>query len=135
MRNFFLYAVTILLMSSCALDDDSSSFELQTLPIKSAEVPASFTLNELYNITVTYDLPNGCHNFHSLFFQQEGNERIVAINTLVSLGVVCTEALIEESFTFDIIASQRDDYVFKFWKGVDTNGENIFDEVIVPVNE
>jgi hypothetical protein len=31
-------------------------------------------------------------------------------------------------------ASQEEDYIFKFWKGKDTNGENIFEEVIVPVN-
>lgn len=135
MRKLFLCAITVLLLISCSLDDDSNNFELKTLPIKEAEVPAEFLFGDTYDITVTYDLPNSCYTFHSLFFQQEQDERIVAINALVDLESACTEALTEESFTFELIALQRADYVFKFWKGVDNDGENIFEEVIVPVKE
>lgn len=135
MKRFFLFAVVALLCISCSLDDDTPNFELKTLPIKEAEVPAEFIFGETYDITVTYDLPNGCHIFQSLFFQQEANERIVAINALVDLQSACTEAIIEESYTFELTALQQTDYVFKFWKGVDANGEGIFEEVIVPVRE
>ena len=135
MRRFFMFAALLVFVVSCGLDDDGANFTLQTLPVKSAEVPDEFTYNKEYNITVTYDLPDGCHSFHSLFFQQENDERTVAINAIVDLRTNCTQAVVEESFTFEILALQREDYVFKFWKGVNGDGENIFEEVVVPVNE
>ncbi|NNC70911.1 MAG: hypothetical protein HKN90_08835 [Flavobacteriaceae bacterium] len=135
MKRFFLITAIALILTSCSLDDDSNNFELKTLPIKEAEVPVEFIFEQTYDITVTYDLPDGCHSFHSLFFQQDANERIVAINALQDLQSACTEAIIEESHTFELTALQQADYVFKFWKGVDANGENIFEEVTVPVKE
>ena len=78
------------------------------------------------------------HNFfvHTLlFFQQNGNERIVAINALIDLQAACTEAIIEKSYTFNLTALQQNNYVFKFWKGLNNDGENIFEEVTVPVRE
>ena len=134
MKRFFLIIAITMMLASCSLDDDSNNFELRTLPIKEAEVPAEFIFGQTYDIMVTYDLPDGCHGFHSLFFQQNANERIVAINALQDLQSACTEAIIEENHTFMLTALQEADYVFKFWKGVDENGENIYEEVTVPVN-
>jgi PBP1b-binding outer membrane lipoprotein LpoB len=135
MKRFFLITVIALILTSCSLDDDSNNFELKTLPIKEAEVPVEFIYGRTYDIMVTYDLPDGCHSFQSLFFQQNANERIVAINALQDLVSACTEAIIEENHTFELTALQEADYVFKFWKGVDENGDNIFEEVTVPVKE
>ena len=76
MKNVFLICLFALIFTSCSLDDDSNNFELKTLPIKEAELPAEFVFGQTYDITVTYDLPDGCHSFHSLFFQQDANERM-----------------------------------------------------------
>ncbi len=131
--------ILILMMAfvgvSCSLDDDGANFDLATLPIKTAEVPEEFVFGGTYEITVTFDLPDGCHSFQSLFFQQNGNERVVAINALIDLQAACTEAITEKSYTFNLTALQQNNYVFKFWKGLDNDGENIFEEVIVPVRE
>ncbi len=134
MKNSFLSFIAIVLLAGCSLSEDDDNFDFKTLPVKEATVPSEFNFGETYQITITYDLPNGCHTFDSLFFRQDADERIVAVNAIVALQIACTEAIIEESFTFDITALQETDYVFKFWKGVDVNGENIFEEIVVPVN-
>ncbi len=123
------------LVVSCSIDDDSNNFKLETLPIKEAIVPAEFTFRSMHDITVTYELPSGCHSFYDLFYQYEGTSRRVAINSLVNEGVACTDDIREIEYTFKVNVVQREDYTFKFWKGVDSEGENIFEEVIVPVNQ
>lgn len=133
MKRVILILTVAFLALSCSLDDDGANFDLITLPVKTAEVPEEFVFGDTYAITVTFDLPDGCHSFQSLFFQQNNNERIVAINALIDLQSACTEAIIEKSYTFNLTALQQSNYVFKFWKGVTNDGENIFEEVIVPV--
>ena len=133
MKKIVLSFLMVFVLVSCSISDDADSFDLTTLPVKEAVVPSEFVFGETYQITITFDLPDGCHSFHSLFFQHDANERIVAANAIVTLEAACTLAIIEESHTFDLVALQEADYVFRFWKGVDTNGENIFEEIVVPV--
>ena len=46
----------------------------------------------------------------------------------------CTEAIIQEETKFIVKASQQEDYVFQFFKGIDSIGTALYEEVIVPVN-
>jgi len=135
-KNFLVTILIISTLFSCSLDDDgnNSNFSIKTLPIKEAVVPASFDFGQSHEITVFYDLPDGCHTFRNLFYQQEGTSRIVAVNSLVDDTANCTLAIIEKEFTFTVNVTQSQDYTFKFWKGTDSNGDDIFDDVIVPVN-
>jgi len=135
MKRFFVSLVLIFLVVSCSTDDDANNFKLETLPIKEATVPAEFIFGSMHDITVKYDLPSGCHSFYDLFYQHEGTSRTVAINSLVNEGVACTDDIREIEYTFKVNVVQREDYTFKFWKGVDSDGENIFEEIIVPVNQ
>jgi len=126
-----LVAVTLI---SCKLgDNDDANFELKSLPIEEAVVPAEFEFGMSYTIKVEYDLPNGCHSFYDLYYQQEGTSRIIAISSLVDTKAACTEALIRKEHEFVVNVAQREDYTFKFWKGEDNNGNNIYEDVIVPV--
>jgi len=133
MKRFILYFLLLVTIVSCNVDDDASNFELETLPVKEADVPSSFEFGNLEYVTIKYDLPNGCHSFYNLFYQYEGTSRIVAVNSLVNDREACTEALIEQEYTFQVNVSQREDYTFRFWKGQDENGENIFEDIVVPV--
>lgn len=129
--------VTFLIIAtfnSCSLDDNNPNFSIATLAIKEAIVPEAFEFGQVYNITVFYDLPDDCHSFYDLFYQYDGSSRIVAINSIVRNDISCAEVITEKEFTFAVEASQQEDYTFKFWKGTDSNGNDIFDEVIVPVN-
>jgi len=138
MKRVVLNLVLVFLFVSCSLGDDdnnANNLKLETLTIKEAIVPAEFTFGATHDIKVIYDLPSGCHSFYDLFYRYEGTSRTVAINALVNENLPCTEALVEAEYTFEVNVVQREDYVFKFWKGTDEGGENIFEEIIVPVNE
>ena len=123
------------MLVSCSLDDDSNNFAIETLPVKEAIVPAAFDFGSKHEITIIYDLPSGCHFFYSLFYQYEGTSRIVAVNSWVNESAACTDDVREAEYTFEVTVVQQEDYTFKFWKGIDNEGENIFEEIIVPVNE
>jgi len=136
MKKLGLSLILVLLFVSCDLDDDDSgNFSVVTLPIKSSIVPEEFNFGMQHTITVTYELPNGCHSFYNLFYQYEDTSRIVAINALLNEELACTEAIIEMEYTFLVNVVQKEDYIFKFWKGLDEGGENIFEEIRVRVNE
>ncbi len=135
MKRVFVSIVLMFLVVSCSVDDDANNFKLETLPIKEAIVPDAFDFGSRHDITVIYDLPSGCHSFYDLFYQYEGTARTVAINSLVNEDDVCTDDLREIEYTFKVNVVQRQDYTFRFWKGTDSNGENVFEEVVVPVNQ
>ena len=136
MKRVLLNLVLVFLFVSCSLDDDNANnFKLETLPVKEVIVPDEFIFGSMHNITITYDLPSGCHSFYDLFYQYEGTSRTVAVNSLVNENTACTDDLREREHTFEVNIVQREDYIFRFWKGVDAAGENVFEEIIVPVNE
>jgi len=135
-RKFFIITLVVFSSISCNLnDDDDTNFSIETLPIKEAIVPESFDLGSSYTLKVMYDLPSGCHSFYDLYYQYDGDARIVAVNSIVNTNSACTLALIEAEHTFVVKATQVEDYVFKFWNGEDDNGQDIFLEIVVPVNK
>ena len=134
LKNLLLSIVLALTFTSCSLEDDgNTNLSLDTLPIKSQTVPESFVFGTIDTIKVVYELPDKCHSFYNLFYEYEGVSRKIAINTLVDNKVECTQVITEKELSFPIQIRQHEDYVLKFWKGKDTNGNNIFKEIIVPV--
>ncbi len=134
LHKIFIQIVVLFTLVSCSINDDENiNFTVVTLPIKSYEVPEFFVFGETDTITVAYDLPDGCHSFYELFYQYEGTSRKVAVNAFVNSDSTCTQVIEEKEISFPVQARQREDYIFKFWIGEDSSGENIFEEVIVPV--
>ena len=123
----------IAFLASCSVKDENNSV-LKLLPIDEAITPQKFTLGTTDTITIKYSLPSGCHYFHSLYYQYQDTTRIVAIRALENLDLNCTQALFQKELKFPVKVLQREDYVFKFWKGKDANGKDLFEEKIVPVN-
>jgi len=132
-KNILTLALVLLIVSSCSLEDESSNLSIETLPIKEATVPQEFEYGAIYTLKVVYDLPSGCHSFYDLYYQYESTARIIAINSVVNTNLACTEALIEREYEFEVSVTQQEDYIFKFWKGTDSTGNDIFEEIIVPV--
>lgn len=132
-KNILMLALVLLTVSSCSLEEDNSYLSIETLPIKEAMVPQEFEYGAIYTLKVVYDLPSGCHSFYDLYYQYESTARIIAINSVVNTNLACTEALIEREYEFEVSVTQEEDYIFKFWKGTDSTGKDIFEEIIVPV--
>lgn len=135
MKKFTLLLIGLLVFSACLNNDnDKLNYSFEYLPIDEAITPASFTFGQIDTITVKYSLPNGCYHFNQIYYETKDTTRIVAISAFVELDAPCTLAIIQEEKKIPVKASQKEDYVFKFYKGKDANGENIFEEVVVPVN-
>lgn len=131
MKKLALIILT-LIITSCSVDTPDYQYKL--LEIKDFTVPQSFNYGEVATIKVTYELPSSCYEFHSLYYQYKETTRIVAIRSLEILGENCPQVVIEKELEIPITVSQKEDYLFKFWKGKDNNGEDIFEEKVVPVN-
>ncbi|KAB1160398.1 hypothetical protein F7018_00550 [Tenacibaculum aiptasiae] len=131
MKKLTLIIFTIIL-ASCSVDEPNYQFKLLT--IKEATVPQFFKFGEIDTIKVTYELPNSCHSFHSLYYQYQGTTRVVAIRSVETFLEDCSQTAIERELKFPVQITQKEDYLFKFWKGKDNKGEDIFEEKLVPVN-
>jgi len=123
------------ILFSCNNDDKGTNFHFTALRILQAELPASFELNERYQIKVTYERPNNCTFF-------EGFDVTSADTTIRDVTVIgsvfddedCAEVIEEVEATFDFIVLHNQPYTFRFWQGKNESGEHQFLEVMVPVN-
>lgn len=117
---------------SCSLE--GNRLAVKTLPIDASETPQSFTFNTIDTIKVKYSLPNTCHSYYGLYYQSEDATRIVAVRALEDLNANCTQQVIQRELKVPIQVRQREDYVFKFWKGKDATGKDEYEIKVVPVN-
>ncbi|WP_117880122.1 hypothetical protein [Aureibaculum luteum] len=127
----FLVAVTLV---SCSLNDDNdTNLVLKTLPIKSYVVPDEFELGMSYTIKVEYDLPDACHSFYDLYYKQVDTTREIAIVSIVDENDQCTDVPVTMEYEFVVNVEQSEDYTFRFWKGEDSDGNDTFEDVVVPL--
>lgn len=132
-KKIIVLCLLTVFVSSC-LNDNEPDFAYELLPVDEAIVPASFTFGEKDTIAITYTLKNSCYYFDNLYYEYQDTARVVAVRAFVSLEDACTEIASQREYKFAVNVTQQEDYVFKFWKGKDSIGENIFEEIIVPVN-
>ncbi|ANW97323.1 hypothetical protein AXE80_13920 [Wenyingzhuangia fucanilytica] len=135
MKRLLFISIFALFLTSCIKDDDDCNlnYRFDTLPVESITLPSSFELNEKYDITINYNLPNSSHNFYQLYFEHNNKERIVAVISYVNEDVSATGPVINKDYTFKLTAAQEDEYIFKIWKGKDENDDDIYETFTVPV--
>lgn len=134
MKRLVVFCLTLMLFASCSVDDDSTSFSFEVLPVESVDIPDEFELGETYPITVSYLRPSTCHGFKEFYYLKENNERTVAPITYVFDNDDCEtleDNLVEATFNF--IVTSNGSYIFKFWQGEDTDGETQYLIIEVPV--
>jgi len=134
MKRLVVFCLTLMLFASCSVDDDSTGFSFEVLPVESVDIPDEFELGETYPITVSYLRPSTCHGFKEFYYLKENNERTVAPITYVFDNNDCEtleDNLVEATFNF--IVTSNGSYIFKFWQGEDTDGETQYLIIEVPV--
>jgi len=134
------YAVLLVLVglssNSCDLKDDGPNFNFVPIQITEVEIPESFELNKVYNIDVTYVLPDGCTNFEGFDFTKPE----LTTRTIVVIGAkrtdldACTEIATEGVATINFEVLYEQPYLFKFWQNENADGEQQYIEIEVPVN-
>lgn len=134
MKKIVLFLIVITSFLSCSLDDDGPTYTYSVLPVDSYVVPASFTLGQTYPIKLKYQKPTACHIYQGIYYEKNLNTRTIAIQTALQNNQVCTQEvppISEVSFNFTV--TNTGSYIFKFYKGKDTAGEDIFEDVEIPV--
>lgn len=134
MKKFALFFIAILTMNSCNIEDSSPKFHYEILPIESYTVPQSFVLGQTYPIKVKYKKGTNCNQFQGFYYEKNLNVRTVAIQTLVAENTTCTIDTTSVEVSFNFYVTSNGSYIFKFFKGVDEVGNDLFHEVEIPVN-
>ena len=136
MKNLLVLCLTLLICTSCSIDDDGTNYSFEILPVESVDIPDEFMMGEVYPITVSYYKPSTCHAFKEFYYFKENNERTVAPITYVFDQNDCEtleDDLIEATFNFKVTSNGS--YIFKFWQGEDADGETQYLTIEVPVVE
>jgi hypothetical protein len=137
MKNLFALALALgllLPLGSCSNDDDGPATTFEKLIVTDVDIPASFEVGKVYEIPITFQLPDGCTQFETFqIVSPSALEReIVVIGARRDTGS-CTLQITEttETLLFQVVFDQT--YTFKFWQGDDANGDPIYLEIEVPI--
>ncbi len=136
---FLLFTISTLL--SCSIDDNNANtYRYEVIKIESYTVPATFVSGNSYQITVKYKRPTTCHYFNNLYFHRDASTRKIGIETLIEerdncLPLIDNNPEIEYTFNFQVVQAAGTEYLFKFYKGKNANGDNIFEDIIIPVTD
>jgi len=132
----FLFASIMLSLSSCN-KDDALNFHFVPLRIVSAELPEFFSLNQTYQIRVTYNKPDGCTSFggFDVVSKDISTRNVVVIGTKIDDQDSCMQAIEEETNVFNFKVVHNQTYLFRFWQSEDADGNQEYFEVLVPVRE
>lgn len=123
-------------LSSCDLDD-GQNFQFTTLRVVEAQMPEFFELNEIYDIEVTYQRPNGCTFFEGFDVVKTGDtdRDVVVVGTeIVDGDIACTQAVEEVTAILQFNVIFTGEYHFRFYSGNDNEDNATYIEYTVPVN-
>ncbi|TRX07367.1 hypothetical protein [Flavobacterium gawalongense] len=135
MKKFALFILLITTLTGCTLDNDNrDSYTYKVLPVDSYTLPEKFTLGNTYEIKLKYTKPTECHYFQGIYYSKDLNIRTIAIQTAVNNNPVCTQSIPAQSeISFNFYVTNTGSYIFKFYKGKDAAGIELFEEVEIPV--
>ncbi len=121
-------------LTSCSVEnDDSDTFYLEVLAIDSVDIPELFVLGETNEISITYTIPNGCYQFNDFIYENDDNQRTVAIVNTVYPDANCAKTQESVTVSFNFTVSETETYAFKFYQGEDSEGVDQYYFVEVPV--
>ncbi|WP_010134436.1 hypothetical protein [Ochrovirga pacifica] len=137
-RIFYLLTLSALLFA-CSNDDEFNfpKFHLEFLPIDEIDLPQTLEVDKDTLIDFKYTLKNGCYYYDNLY--RKANDTASTNITLAVVAYVdddaetCSEETREEENTFSMRLSKKEDYLFKIYKGTDTDGNDVFEEITVSV--
>lgn len=134
MKKVFALLLSVMLATSCSLDDDSPNFQFEILPVESVVMPAQFTAGVAEEISLKFIRPTGCHIFNDFYYVPDGNQRTVAVITSVANTSCETDINEEVEVSFDFLPQELyQSYTFRFWQGQDESGNDTYYIVEVPV--
>jgi hypothetical protein len=134
MKKIVLFLIAVISLISCNVEDDGPIYNYEILPIASYVLPANFTVGKTYEIKMKYQKPSSCHIYKGIYYEKDLNTRKIAVQVAIEKDQQCTKEVppISET-TIKFVADNNGSYIFKFYKGKDATGKEIFEDVEVPV--
>lgn len=133
MKKVALLIMGIVLFSAC-LNNDYDNYVYEFVKIDEVNAPTSFTYGQKDTLKLKYSLKNSCYEFNDIYYEYQDTARVVAVRALVNIDATCKEVVTDREVDLVVEAVQREDYLFKIYKGTDSDGKSIFEEIVVPVN-
>jgi hypothetical protein len=136
MKHFISLLFVAFLFVGCNDDDNNNyhDYHLEYVSVVSAELPNEFIFGNTYRIYVTIELPNSCYYFYDQYdYFYEGTSRLIYPIGHVDDGVPCTQNIREVTFSIPVQVLQEEPYIFKFYQGEDSDGQDVFLTIEVPV--
>jgi len=140
MKNLKYSLIMIIAISisviSCSNDDDNDhDYHLEYVSTTSADLPDEFNYGDIYEIEVTIELPNSSYHHYGQFdYFYDETSRLIYPIAHVDDGVGYNPSIRETTFSIPIHVLQDEPYIFKFYQGEDSDGEDKFLTIEVPVN-
>lgn len=133
-KTFIVLFFSAFVLIGCDVDDDSFFQSTQVSPVLSANVPDTMVIGESYSLEVTYQKDSDCHIFSNFEVLPQGDSLVfVRAVTLFTQASNCSQDALAElkGLEFDNIFETN--FIFKFLKDVDNEGDPIYidKEVIV----
>lgn len=142
MKKIILILFVAFALNSCNVEESSPSVYYQLVPITYCHMPYRFTAGQTYELEMYYKQPTSCHFYKGIYFEKQGNVRIVAIQAGVVESENCVTYPDGNSATsepkiakcnFTASSNNNEPYIFRFWTGKNAQGENTYYDVEVPV--
>lgn len=134
MKKIALFLVLMTTLLSCSIDEPDR-YTSYVLPIESYILPETFVLNSTYEIKLKFQRPTACYNYRGIYYYSENNERTIGVYADTKDGDICTEVPPVSDVSFNFTPTTVGIYKFKFYKGKDIVGADVFEEVEINVTE
>ena len=135
---FLAVFISLITLVSCSSDSSPKvNFHLSYLVADSVDVPQIMIRGQKYPITIYYKRPDNCHYFNGIYRNDAGDVITIAIEAMVLNDVSCEPVLTTTpdvaTFEYTVLLSAYSSCKFKFYNGVDNNGQDTFIIKDVPV--
>jgi hypothetical protein len=138
MRTLLIISIltSYLLLPGCQKDLSDDNVVFEKVPALNIQIPEEMTRGQETEIHFDYPLYNGCYNFSRVDISSS-EEQINYITVFVEhhQNTHCTQDYTEESYTLTFIPENAGNFILKFWVGRDNQGNDIWDDYQIIVNE
>lgn len=127
------FLAVVWLFLGCEIES-GENFQFLTLEVTSAELPEAFDHNQQHRIAITFERPDDCTFFHDFDISVvTATERNIVVIGSMLVGDDCLENNGQGEAVLNFTAIETVPYTFRFYTGVNENGEPEYLEYIVPV--
>ena len=137
MKKTVIILSLIALLQGCSVDDNSNGIIQDLAPITSVNIPDSFVNSKSYEIGLNYRKPSSCHYFAGLDITQKNNEVTIGVvnHSKTSSSNCPGNGDLTQMTSLKFVAERNDFYIFKFWKGENSVGEDEFIVKQIPITQ